>query len=409
MEINLFLIFGLILIIAFAIKVATSKIGIPEVTGYVLVGVVCGILISKFSEGMVLDKLGFVSSVALGIIAFVIGIELKWEVIKKLGKPILFITLFEALGAFTAVLLAMLPVYHGSLPHAILLGSVAAATAPAATVAVIRQYKSKGVLTSTVLAVVGIDDAIALMIYVVASSIARASLAGGNVPVLQVIGMSALSIAVSFAIGIIFAFLYITILKKVKHNDWVMLILVGFILAMIGVCDQLKISELLSIMVFGMTIVNFSPALAIKSETIAQYFSPVFLAGFFIIGGAHLDIRLIAKVGLAGAVYFFARGIGKIGGGSLGAAIGRAPENVRKYIGFALLPQVGVALALALSINKDFNVPEFGSEGKALAGMVINILLLTTIFTEIIGPLLTRMVLRKAGETQETPEKADSV
>ncbi len=182
--------------------------------------------------------------------------------------------------------------------EALLLGAVAAATAPAATVAVIRQYKSKGTLTSTILAVVGIDDAIALIIYVVASNIVRANLNGGGAPVFLIVGQALLSIAVSFVVGAVFAFLYIMLLNQVKQNEWIMLILVGFILAMLGICQYFKISELLCIMVFSMAIVNFSPALAIKSETIAQSFSPVFLAGFFILGGAHLDVTLITKVGL---------------------------------------------------------------------------------------------------------------
>lgn len=406
---NLFLAFGILMVIAFAVKFLSGKLGIPEVTGYVIAGVGIGILLSNFTTHPILEHFDFVSSIALSIIAFTIGIELKWDVIKKLGRPILFITLFESIGAFIVVVLAMLPVYHGSYKEALLLGSVAAATAPAATVAVVRQYKAKGVLTSTILAVVGIDDAVALTIYVVASSFVKAGLTGTNVSFFSVLGSALLSVAVSFAIGVLFAFAYIVLLNRIQSNDHIMLLLFAFLFAVSGLCSQFGVSELLGTMVFGILAVNLSPVIAMKSESIVHSVSPVFTAAFFMLGGAHLDIRLIGQVGLAGAVYFFARSAGKIGGGSLGAVVGRAPETVRKYVGFALLPQVGVALALALSIHKDFATAEFGNEGKYLAALVMNILLLTTIFTEIIGPLMTRAVLRKSGDIAPEEKTPDTV
>ncbi len=182
-----------------------------------------------------------------------------------------------------------------------------------------------------------------------------------------------------------------------------MLLLAAFLFLLLGVCELLGVSELLSIMAFGMTIVNSSAVLSKKSETVVSSFSPVFLVAFFILGGAHLDVSLITKIGLLGLFYFAARSIGKIGGATLGGAlIGRAPKKIRFLIGFSLLPQVGVALALALAINKTFSAPAFGETGQQLASLIINVLLFTTIITEVVGPpLLTRLALRKAGETNE--------
>lgn len=132
-----------------------------------------------------------------------------------------------------------------------------------------------------------------------------------------------------------------------------------------------------------------------------ENYSPLFLAAFFLLGGAHLDVRVLGQIGVMGLVYFAARSTGKIGGAALGATIGRAPRKIRKFIGFTLLPQVGVALALALSINKEFTKPIYGHQGAEMAHHIINILLFTTIITEIIGPLLTRFALKKSGEAQE--------
>lgn len=155
-------------------------------------------------------------------------------------------------------------------------------------------------------------------------------------------------------------------------------------------------------MAFGAVIVNTSPVLSKKSASIVSNFSPIFITAFFILGGAHLDISLIKDIGVLGLWYFVARSIGKTGGATLGANIGRAPKTVRNLVGFALLPQVGVALALALAINKQFTLPQYGEAGAAMAKVVINVLLFTTIITEIIGPLMTRYALKKAGEVHLT-------
>jgi Kef-type K+ transport system membrane component KefB len=152
-------------------------------------------------------------------------------------------------------------------------------------------------------------------------------------------------------------------------------------------------------MVFAAGIANRSRTLSRRSMEVLRTSSPVFLAAFFVFGGAHLDVSSVTSVGLLGLVYFFARAVGKIGGASLGALIGGAPASIRRRVGFALLPQVGVALALALSVQKDFARPEFGPRGFELATIVINVLLLTTVLTEIVGPILTRRMLSAAGET----------
>ncbi len=399
---NLFLYLGALFLGAFGVKWFTKKIRIPEVTGYVILGVILGGSVLRLLSEDVLNDLSNLSSVALGIIAFLIGIEFKIPAIRKLGRPIIFIVILESVGTFILVFLLMDLLFPGSFRTALLLGAVASATAPAATVAVIRQYRAKGPLTSTILAVVGMDDAVALIIYVVAASFVKADMAGKAMRIWRTFADAGLSILFSVILGIASAVLYSLLLRKVKINDWITVLLFAAITGMLGVCALLGISELLSIMTFGAVLVNSSPVLSKKSEQIMEGFSPVFLACFFILGGARLDTGGLLSIGIPGLAYFGLRAAGKLAGGSLGAVIGRAPKTIRKYVGFSLLPQVGVALALVMAIQKDFAVPEFGAEGKAMAYKIINILLFTTILTELIGPLLTRMALRKAGETDET-------
>jgi len=180
-----------------------------------------------------------------------------------------------------------------------------------------------------------------------------------------------------------------------------MLLIAAALMAILGISEKLGNSELLAVMAFGSILVNTSPTLAKRGTAVVENFSPLFLAAFFLLGGAHLDVRVLGQIGIIGLVYFAARSTGKIGGAALGATIGGAPKQVRTWIGFTLLPQVGVALALALSINKEFTQPMYGSAGAEMAHYIINILLFTTIITEIVGPLLTRFALKKSGEARE--------
>jgi Kef-type K+ transport system membrane component KefB len=401
MQAGIFLYIGAMLLLALLVKVFSRRLKIPEVTGDVLLGILLGGSVLNLLSADHLTRLGPISTVALGIIAFMIGVELKLDVLKRLGRPIFFIVVFESLGAFALVLVTQMLFFPHSVNQALLLGAVAAATAPAATVAVIRQYKSKGPLTSTILAVVGIDDAVALIIYVFASSVVRSSLEGAHLEVIHILLQAGLSVLISIALGAVSAIMFVFLVGKRRENDLIGLGLAAIILGLVGVADMLGVSELLSIMVFGALVTNLSPILSKKTESIVEYFAPVFVAAFFVLGGAHLDVRLFGEIGLIGLVYFLARSVGKISGGTLGATIGRAPRKIRRYVGFSLLPQVGVALALALSIDKTFNVPKYGKVGHDMAVLIINVLLFTTILTEILGPFMTRTVLRKAGEVEE--------
>lgn len=400
MALNNFVFIGLILFVAFFAKSVARRLRIPEVTCYVLAGILLGGSILNVLSDDLVTALQPLSTVALGIIAYMIGIELKLDVLKKLGKSIFFIVLFESFGAFLVVFLALSLLFPGTLNQSLLLGAVASATAPAATVAVIRQYKAKGALTSTILAVVGLDDAVALIIYVFASSFVKSSLSGVGIQLGNIFLQAGLSILSSLALGAAMAFFFIALVRRLRENDWITLALAAFILTILGLAEALGVSELLAIMVFSALVANLAPVVAKKTEGILEYFTPIFLAAFFILGGAHLNVRLILNIGLVGLAYFAARALGKIAGAGLGAWIGGAPEKIRKYTGFALLPQVGVALALALSVKKDFDIPKYGDAGHGMAILIINVLLFTTIITEVVGPLLTRAMLRKAGEIE---------
>ncbi len=395
---NLILLTGFLLFLGYFSKRISARLKMPDVTGFVLLGVFLGISIIKLLNHETLKELSFLSTIALGIIAFLIGIELKGDVIRKLGKAIIIIACMEGFGAFLVVAIGLMVFLRIPAYRAILMGAVAAATAPAATVAVIRQYKAKGPLTSTILAVVGIDDAIALIIYVFASAFVKGMLKGTHISFIHTFFFACGSVFLSAIIGLIAVFIYAYLLKNTRANEYIEFLIAAFILIILGVCEELKISELLAIMVFGAGLANISPRLAKKSENIIANFSPIFMFYFFVLGGAHLNIFYIKEIGFLGIMYFIFRSIGKIVGSSIGAIIGKAPNVVKKFIGFSLLPQVGVALALAIAIQKDFGNGAYGEKGIETAKIIINVLLFTTIITEIVGPVLTKFALRKAKE-----------
>ncbi|NOY07384.1 MAG: cation:proton antiporter [Spirochaetes bacterium] len=398
MEVRTLVYLAVSLIVVYATKKFVDKVKLPAVTGYVIVGVLAGYSMLNFLSQKVINNFSIVSDLALGIIAFSIGVELNRETLSKLGKSIFFIAFFEAFTAFLFVTLVTYLIDPSALYRALIFGSIASATAPAATVYVIQQYKAKGPLTSTVLAVVGIDDAIALTIYVFASLFATSILTGTHLSVAKIIITPLIKITLSLILGGSVAFLYYVIFRKIRLQDELTIGIAASILLVMGVAEYFKLSELLAVMTLGAVLANINPMLANRSQRTIEYFSPIFLPLFFMFAGARLNIRLISKIGVLGLIYTAARFSGKIIGASVGAFLGKAPKVVKKFTGFSLLPQVGVAIALSLAVQKKFGTGTYGKAGVDMATTIINLLLFTTIITEIIGPLLTRFSLGRAGE-----------
>jgi Kef-type K+ transport system membrane component KefB len=339
-----------------------------------------------------INKLSFVSDFALAIIAFKIGSELEVSVIKKLGKSIFIIATCEALGAFLLVTIAM---YYFTNPHniaiALILGAVASATAPAATVMVLKECKAKGPLTSTLLGVVAVDDAICLMIYSIASSIAKVFIKHQQITVFKVLVHPIAEIALSLGLGCVLGIALCYLLANCRNKEEDLGFVAGTLLLLIGICTVFNLSSLLAAMTLGTIVANVS-SFSRKAFFNIDTFSPPIIAAFFILAGCRLDIALLPEIGVIGVAYFIFRMIGKIAGASLGASLSKAPETVKKYIGFGLLSQVGVAIGLAITVSKEFS-------GTSLGTTVITILLATTIVTELVGPILTKNAIIRAKES----------
>ncbi|MFH1428519.1 MAG: cation:proton antiporter, partial [Candidatus Margulisiibacteriota bacterium] len=275
--------------------------------------------------------------------------------------------------------------------------AISSATAPAATVMVIQEMRASGNFTKTLLAIVAIDDGIALIIYGFASAISRALLSTKEVFSISHIMLTSITeLGGSVIIGIIAGALTSQTVRRLYQREHILIVSMGALFVIIGLAEKLHISALLTCMSFGIYLTNFCPIASRKIfDTIKNVTPPIFIA-FFVTAGAHLRIDLIPSIWGLGVVYMLARVFGKISGASLGAMISNADTMIKKYIGFGLLSQVGVAIGLALVVNSEFS--GLGTEGQHIATVVINVLLTTTIFMEIIGPIMTRMALLKAGE-----------
>lgn len=367
-----------------------KKIGLPNVTAYLVAGLVVGPYCLGAIPKNSTEILGTVTTAALGFIAFSIGSEFKISDLKHVGTRITVITLFEALCAVflvdTALIIARFP-----LPLSLMLGAIAAATAPAATLMVVRQYKAKGPVTSTLLPVVAMDDAVCLIAFAVSSSLSFALASGEaltfRAAVLEPLFEIAMSLAAGFVIGIAATYF----IKFFHSRANFLCITAAAILLGVGIAEQFNLSSLLLCMMIGATIANMCNKADRVFEVTDGWTPPLFML-FFVISGAQLDIAAIPSLGLIGVIYIFVRVIGKWAGAAIGAKLTHSEPTVCKYLGVTLLPQAGVAIGMAqLSLTR---LPQYGTQIQA-------VILCATLIYELVGPILTKRALISAGEIEK--------
>ncbi len=386
---NPFIAVGIALIVGVIFGELMNKIKIPSVAGYIIAGLILGVSGVNIENSEMIHKLSFIGDFALGIIAFNIGSGLELSVIKKLGKPIFIIAFFEAIFAFSAVTLVSISLGE-QIYTALILGAVASATAPAATLMVLKELNAKGPLTTTLLGVIAVDDGICLMIYSIASSIAKVFIDHSSITFYKVVVHPVTEILFSLLLGIIFGIILTFIINRIKKETDIQVFTIGFIILLTGLTISLNLSSLLACMCLGIIIANLCTHNSETFKTIENFSSP-FIVAFFVLAGANLDINMIPQIGMLGLSYLVFRIIGKISGASLGAYLSGAPSVVRKYIGFGLCSQVGVAVGLAMIVSREF-------KGTGLDTKVLTILLATTIITELVGPLFTKFAVIKSKE-----------
>lgn len=370
-----------------------KHIKLPNVTGYLLAGLLLGpyflpalgcpfsILSEHFISGIAL-----ISEVALGFIAFSVGNEFQISYFKKVGAAPLIIAALESLFAVVVVVIVLLLTRHG-VAFSLVLGSIAAATAPAATVMVINQYKAKGPVTSTLLSVVAIDDATALILFSAATAAASSMTGRASNPLLQILIPIGQILAALLAGGILGVLLLIPMRYFHKRSNRLALIC-GFLFIGIGIADLFSLSSLMLCMALGAVVANLSPE-AGSILSVAESITPPVYILFFVASGASLQVSVLKTAGVVGAIYIIGRSVGKLFGAWLGARAAHAPAKVGRYLGPCLLPQAGVAIGLTLLAGRV--VPEY-------APVIRAVVLAGTLIYEIVGPGITKFCLLRAGE-----------
>ncbi|MGA1845238.1 MAG: cation:proton antiporter [bacterium] len=384
---NQVIILGLILLLGFAGGKIIQIIKMPAVTGYVLVGIMLGVSALNIIPISMIHALRFIEVLGLSLVALIIGGDLHWKKLKALGKTVFVITVIQVIGAFAAVSIVTGGVLHLPWSIAFILGAISSATAPAATVAVIHEYKARGPLTDTLMAIVALDDALCIILFSVVIG-GVSFIRGAEAVSLRHFLIPIWDISGSCMVGILLGILTINIMRWVRDRHDLIIVVVGLAFLFGEIAEYFHMSALLTNMMFGFVLVNFSPNPKFFSYLV-DIELPIFIC-FFTIAGASLNLGVLFQNWIPAVLFIVARGIGKVLGVYAGGLIVNAPKMVKKYLGFAMLPQAGVAIALVLAVQVE--MPE-------IAKLITALVLAAVAANEVIGPLGTKFALIKAGET----------
>ena len=394
-----------------------KKVQLPAVTAYLVAGVLIG---PYFLGALGVKGLGFIdmadvksytiiADVALGFIAFSIGNEFRLSTLKQTGKQATIIGIFQAVFTTLLVDAALIGLHFLipdilPLPAAIVLGAVASATAPAATLMVVRQYKAKGPLTDILLPIVALDDAVGLVLFAISFGVAKA-LINGAIDIISIIVEPILEVLLSLLLGIVMGVIF-NFFEKFFHSRSKRLSMsVTFVLITVAISMMkfnvfgihIAFSSLLTCMMLGTVFCNMCDFSEELMDRLDRWTAPMFIL-FFVLSGAELELASFKNlmVVLIGATYILFRSIGKYFGASISAKASKCDPNIIKYLGVTLLPQAGVALGMALK-----------AEALGEAGVIVrNIILFSVLIYELVGPLLTKIALLKAGEIKPEEQKS---
>ena len=389
---------------------------LPAVTAYLVAGIIVGpFCLGAFGIGGLgfhhvdIKSYSIISDVALGFIAFTIGNEFRLSQLKAIGKQATVIGIFQAVLTTLVVDVALISLHFLmkdklSLSAAIVLGAVASATAPAATLMVVRQYKAKGPLTDTLLPVVALDDAVGLVLFAISFGIGKAFLPGGEISFISIIVEPLIEVILSIGLGAGMGYLF-TYFERFFHSRSKRLAMsVAFVLLTVGITlieippiggVHIAFSSLLSCMMLGTIFCNICDFSAELMDRLDRWTAPIFIL-FFVISGAEFDLTVLSDllIVLVGVVYILFRCLGKYLGAYMSAKMVNSPETVKKYLGVTLFPQAGVALGMAIKATDP--IRGLGAEGE----IIKNIILFSVLIYELVGPFLTKIALTKAGEVK---------
>lgn len=381
---------AIMLFFGFLLTRLTKLLKLPNVTAYIIAGIIIGPYCINLIPNYIISGMDFLSDIALAFIAFSTGEFFKFSVLKKNGLKVIIITIFESLMATILVFITCFVILHLNLSFSIILGALAAATAPASTMMTIRQTKAKGDFVDTLLQVVALDDVVGLIAYSVAISIAL-SFNSNSLNIIDIIEPIFLNIG-SLIIGGLFGLIMKLLIPQKRSKDNKLIISISLIFAFCGLCAIFDVSPLLGCMAMGTIYINSTNDEKLFKQL--NYFSPPILLLFFVRSGVNFKLDSLfngsSLVGstpliIIGIIYFFIRILGKYSGAYLGCLITKKDKKVRNYLGMALIPQAGVAIGLATLGARAIG----GEAGIALE----TIILASSVLYELIGPVLAKLSL----------------
>lgn len=370
---------AIILFAGFIVTRLTKRLHLPNVSGYIIAGVLIGPCCLRLVPQDILSHMGFMSDIALAFIAFGVGKFFKKEVIMEAGVKIIVITVFEALAAGILVTVSMRLLFQMDWNFALLLGAIATATAPASTMMTIHQYHAKGDFVNTLLQVVALDDVVCLLTFSVVVAIVNARTAG-RISVTDVV-LPIVTNAGGILLGFLCGILLSRLLTPNRSKDNRLILAVAMLLGISGVCAFFGLSPLLSCMIFGATYMNITDDRKLFKQV--NRFTPPVMSMFFIISGMNLDLGAIQTAGIIGVSYFAIRIVGKYAGVYAGCILTSMPQHIKKYMGLALIPQAGVAIGLAFLGQRMLPDP--------MGSLLLTIILSSSVLYELVGPACAKM------------------
>ncbi len=386
---NIYLIASLMLLLGFIFGRLLKKVGLTEVLAYILAGILIGPVL-KFNIPNWFNSV--VTSITLSFVAYMVGLSFSFKFLRKMGKKVITILVVEVIIT-SLVVWAIVFIFTKNLPLSIILGSLAPATAPAGTIAVIRDLKAKGSLTDVSIAIVGLDDAAGIIIYSFGIVLTK-SLLGGNVnikafvfrPLWEIFGAILLGITIGFIVS------FITNRAKKLSSDHIFIITIGVVVLSWGIAQVIGVSAILTCMIFGMVMINFNNSISNRSnKLIDNIMSPIFIL-FFAAIGTQIDFsKFWGMIGLV-LIYCIGRSIGKVLGCGLGGILSHSESKITKYLGIALLNQAGVAVGLAFLAAQELSAYPMGA-------LIPTLMATTTAVFQILSPLGTQYALKKSGES----------
>ncbi|GAB4472512.1 MAG: hypothetical protein Kow00124_10630 [Anaerolineae bacterium] len=397
---------GIAILSAFLVGQVLKRLGIPQVVGFILGGVLLGPSLFHLIPNELNVDLSFVSEMALGLIGFDMGGHLRFSKLRKMGGSILLIVILEALGAFLLVGGALYLI-TGSVYLALVFGALASATDPASTVDVLNEYHADGPLTTRLLAVVGLDDAISLLLFSLGAALVESHFGSDEgMSVLVLLGVPLLEIGGSLLLGLALGIVLhwaIRYLKIDPHTHDAMVVPIGTIFVASGLARALGLSLTLTMMVIGLVVVNRNAYNGLYIRATIERAGPVIYLLFFALAGARLNVLDLPAMGLVGIAYLVFRNLGKLAGAWAGGVLGKCDRPVRNNLGLALFSQAGIVIGLALDSHIRFGT--LGAEGERLGNLILTVITATTVVAQLLGPIFVKLAITRAGEARRSLDR----